>query len=95
MKKLDISALNDIASETGASLFKGFMDGYYASNGYFSFSVSKKEMSLKDGVYNKLQTFVDERLLEVASRIATKKKMEDERDAKLAKLDNIKTEIGN
>ena len=79
VRRIDNSILNDIADETSINVGNGFMDGYYASNGYFSYSQTAEQMRAKDSLFDKLQTFVDERLLEIAAKIGTKQKANDEK----------------
>jgi len=72
---------------------RGFMDQYYASNGYFAFSQTNKDMRAKDAIYDKLKTFVDERLLEVASQISVKHSAEEKKQKNIEKLTNLKENI--
>lgn len=69
------------------------MDGYYASNGYFSYSQTTEEMRGKDTLFDKLQTFVDERLLEIAAQIGVKQEAENTKSNNLDKLGNHKDNI--
>lgn len=85
---------NEIANETSINLGKNFMDEYYASNGYFSFSCTREEMRGKDVFYDRLQTFVDERLLEITSQISVKQRAEDKKMANIDKLAGLKEDIG-
>lgn len=73
---------------------KGFMDEYYASNGYFSFSVTRNDLRAKDGFCDKLQTFVDERLLQIASQISVKQKAEETKDKNLDKIALLREDMG-
>jgi len=85
---------HEIANETSINLGKNFMDEYYASNGYFSFSCNREEMRGKDVFYDRLQTFVDERLLEITSQISVKQRAEDKKIASIDKLAGLKEDIG-
>lgn len=93
-RRIQNSISNDVADETRLNFNKYFMDEYYASNGYFSFSVTREQLRAKDGIYDKLQTFVDERLLEVATQISVKQKAEDTKENNIDKLANLKDNIG-
>lgn len=93
IRKIDNSIFNDIADETVINKGNGFMDGYYASNGYFSFSLTKEEMWAKDSLFEKLQTFVDERLLEIAGQIGLKQQAESTKEKNLDKLGNLKLDL--
>lgn len=88
------TTVNDIADETAVNFNRCFMDEYYASNGYFSFSANREQMRGKDSLYDKLQTFVDERLLEVASQISVKKRSEELKEKNIDKLATLKDDIG-
>ena len=70
------------------------MDDYYASNGYFSYSVNKQEMRNKDNYQDRLQTFVDEKLLEVAGKISMKKREEELKKNNIEKFEHLRFEIG-
>jgi hypothetical protein len=85
-RRIDKSVYKDIADETSISVGNGFMDGYYASNGYFSYSQTAEEMRAKDTLFDKLQSFVDERLLEIAAQIGIKQEVEDNKQKSLGKL---------
>lgn len=93
MRRIDPSVYNDIADESSINAGHGFMDGYYASNGYFSFSQTAEEMRSKDTLFDKLQTFVDERLLEIAAQIGVKQTCEEQKQANIEKLCDIKDNI--
>jgi hypothetical protein len=86
--------LNEIADETSVNFNKCFMDEYYASNGYFSFSANREQMRGKDTLYDKLQTFVDARLLEIATSISVKKRAEELKYNQIDKLTICKDDIG-
>jgi len=47
----------------------------------------------KDAIYDKLKTFVDERLLEVASQISVKHSAEEKKQKNIEKLTNLKENI--
>lgn len=85
---------HEIADETSPNIQAGFMDEYYASNGYFSFSQNRKEMRAKDAHYDRLQTFIDERLLEIASQISVKQRLEEQKEDGIVKLEVLKDNIG-
>lgn len=84
----------EIADETGINLSKNFLDDYYASNGYFTYSNNRKEVREKDHYQDRLQTFVDEKLLEVASQISVKKKQEQLKKDNLSALEDLRCNIG-
>lgn len=50
-------------------------------------------MRAKDGMYDRLQTFVDERLLEVAGKISEKQRKEEEHEDNMDKLTDLKGQI--
>ena len=84
----------EIADETSIVIAnKNFMDEYYASNGYFCFSANRKELRAKDAMYDRLQTFVDERLLQVATQISVKQRKEEEHEENIDKLTELKNDI--
>ncbi|CAI2363094.1 unnamed protein product [Moneuplotes crassus] len=83
----------EIADETGINFSKNFMDDYYASNGYFTYSNNRKEVREKDHYQDRLQTFVDEKLLEVASQISVKKKQEQLKKDNLSTLEDLRCNI--
>ena len=85
---------SEVADETSANFSKNFMDEYYASNGYFSFSANWKQMREKDNLYDRLQTFVDERLLEVAGQISVKQEKEEKKTDNIEYLANLRADIG-
>lgn len=62
----------EIESESYINSVKGFLDNYYASNGYFAFSATRKDMSNKDVIHDKLQTFLDEKLLDITTLLSSK-----------------------
>jgi hypothetical protein len=93
-RKFRDTTLNEIADETSVNFNKCFMDEYYASNGYFSFSANRQEMRGKDTLYDKLQSFVDARLLEIATSISVKKRAEELKYNQIDKLTICKDEIG-
>ena len=70
------------------------MDNYYASNGYFAFSATRKEMSEKDVVFDRVQTFLDERLLEITSLISVKNKLDNLKSENIEKLSCLNEDIG-
>ena len=71
-----------------------FLDHIYASNGYFWYSGTRKEMCTKDALFDRLQTFWDQRLLEIQSQIAVKQKWEEAKFNKIDKLTKLRSEIG-
>lgn len=77
-----------------ANSVKGFLDNYYAMNGYFAFSATKKDMSNKDMIHDKLQTFLDEKLLDITTLMSTKKKQETSKADKILQLSKLNEEIG-
>ena len=93
-RKFKDITLNEIADETSVNFNKCFMDEYYASNGYFSFSANREQMRGKDTLYDKLQTFVDARLLEIATSISVKKRAEELKYNQIDKLNICNDEIG-
>lgn len=85
--------MNDVADEKTINSSKCFMDEYYASNGYFSFSVNRKELREKDNYQDKLRTFVDEKLLDVAGQISVKQRAEELKMDNITKLENLDDKI--
>ncbi|CAI2362764.1 unnamed protein product [Moneuplotes crassus] len=86
-------AMSDIPDEVASNSNKTFMDDYYASNGYFSYSNNLKEVREKDNYQDRLQTFIDEKLLEVASQISVKKELEQEKSNNIDKLHDLRDNI--
>lgn len=83
-----------MADESGINHSKNFMDDYYASNGYFSYSNNRKEVREKDNYQDRLQTFVDEKLLHVAGQISVKKTQEQAKKDNLEKIEELRCDLG-
>lgn len=84
----------EVASEVAINTSKNYMDDYYASNGYFSYSQNRAQMRNKDNYQDRLKTFVDEKLLEVAGQISVKKREEDKKNANIDRLQDLRGQIG-
>lgn len=91
--RAEISALRDTIKNLEQSEGKGFLDKIYASNGYFWYSATRKEMSTKDALFDRLQTFCDQRLLEISSQISVKQKQEEAKINNLNYLTKLRGEI--
>lgn len=94
VNKFKENSLQDVADEVTINTSKCFMDEYYASNGYFSFSVNREELREKDNYQDRLKTFVDEKLLEIAGKISVKQRGEEEKLKNIDKLENLRNQIG-
>jgi hypothetical protein len=91
--KMQDVAVHEVGDESTINFNRGFMDQYYASNGYFCFSQTRKDMREKDAVYDRLQSFVDERLLEIASQISVKHEAEENKNKNIDRLTHLKDDI--
>lgn len=91
--RVEVSEISDSIKNIEENEGKEFLDKFYASNGYFWYSATRKEMSTKDALFDRLQTFWDQRLLEIASQISVKQKQEEVKLTNLNNLTKLRGEI--